>query len=352
MVGKERFNMNIRDKEKKSSVASASIRYSLKKKAGVIIGKLIMFPEFTAFIALVVLFFSFSFTNPQWLTFDSIDSILTAAISTGIVAIGECFLIISGEFDLSVGSVYALVPMIFIMLSEKVPAVLALLLTILVIAPSIGLINGLITLKVRIPSFITTLGTMMLWRGIVYAIMGGFPLSYKGPPIILYILNGRLKVCSVGIFWLILVIISLSLVLTSTKYGNWVYATGGDQRAARYTGVNTFVVKMINFMICSSMAGFAGLVSLGRFRTVSPTVGEGMELLAIAAAVIGGASLLGGEGSILGAGIGAIIMALIGSALVQAGASPYWYRAFVGIILILAVVLNLRIKGMKARFIE
>jgi simple sugar transport system permease protein len=212
------------------------------------------------------------------------------------------------------------------------------------IACIIGLCNGLITLKARIPSFITTLGMMMFIRGILLAVTGGFPIPCKEQTILLDILAGRLveDFRTSGI-WFLLLTLLFAFMLNSTKYGNWVFATGGNKYVAKALGVDIEKVKLINFMLCSLLAGLAGSISLGRFRMVEPLSGSGMELETIAAAVIGGCSLTGGYGSIIGASIGALLVGMIRVGLVLAGAPAYWYQGFIGIILVIAAIINMQV---------
>jgi simple sugar transport system permease protein len=143
---------------------------------------------------------------------------------------------------------------------------------------------------------------------------------------------------------LILVTILFEIILSGTRYGNWVYATGGNSAVARALGVNVDRVKLFNFMISGLLAGLGGCISFGRFRLVDPTLGMGMELETITAAVIGGTLLTGGYGSIVGAFIGAFLVGMVRTGLILAGAPAYWYRAFIGIVLVIAAIINIKIK--------
>jgi simple sugar transport system permease protein len=273
---------------------------------------------------------------------------VTMAAQLGIMAVGISFLMISGEFDLSVGSVYCFSPMILAMLVKQgVPPWIAILVGLL-FAALIGTSNGIITLKMGIPSFITTLGMMMLVRGIILAITGGFTITYKPQSSmdLISLLNMRFGETNfrASAVWFILLVLAFTFVLDRTRYGNWVLATGGDQGTAGALGVNWKRTKLINFILCSVLAGFSGMVNMGRFLTIEADLGDGMELEAIAAAVIGGNLLSGGYGSVLGTLIGTSLVGMVRSGLVLAGAPVFWYRAFIGIILIIAVIINLRVQ--------
>jgi simple sugar transport system permease protein len=301
------------------------------------------------------------------------------------VTIAVAFLMISGEFDLSVGAVYAMSGMLLAyLLNQGVNGVFSMLIT-LVFAFIIGTVNGLITTKVKIPSFIATLGMMMSLRGFLLIASGGFPIGYKGDSILPNILNGKcIGDLRISTIWLLLFLILFTIVLDKTKYGNWVYASGGNPKIAKTMGVEvekvilfTIVldktkygnwvyasggnpkiaktmgvevekVKRINFILVAVFAAIAGSFSFGRFGMSYPTLGEGLELEAIASTVIGGCYMAGGYGSVLGAFFGALTIAslrvgLVLAGLVLAGAPAYWYKAFIGIILIIGMIVNKRV---------
>ncbi len=307
--------------------------------------KYIKYSEFGALIGFLAIFVFFSIISRKFLTFSNFVNIFTISAELGIVTVGMTFLMIAGEFDLSVGAVFAVVPMFMILLSDMgIPVFFAFLLS-MIIAGFIGYINAMITIKAKIPSFITTLGMQMFWRGILLAVTGGFPLYYKGGKEFIYAFGGRTFAnIRISGIWFVVITIVFSIILTRTKYGNWVFASGGNPDVARALGVNADKVKSINFIVCAVLAGIAGMASLGRFKIVDPTLGVGMELEAIAAAVIGGTFLNGGYGSIIGAFIGAFLIGMVRDGLILAGAPPYWYRAFIGIILIAAAIINTKIK--------
>jgi simple sugar transport system permease protein len=304
-------------------------------------------PEFGAFAGLLIVFAGFSLTATRFLTGDSLASILTVAAELGIVSAGITFLMISGEFDLSVGSVLGVAAMIFALTAKaRWPLFLGWILALLASA-GIGFLNGLITVRAGIPSFITTLGTMMFWRGILLAVTGGFPVSYfpAVTPTMFLILNGRFAgQFRASSLWFLGIILLLNIILVHTRYGNAVYATGGNRDAARVLGVATDKVKIINFVISAVLAGLAGCIQFARFLSVDPMRGLGLELEAIAAAVIGGTLLTGGAGNLVGTLFGVLLVGMVRSGLVQAGAPAYWYQAFVGIIVVVAVVVNTNLR--------
>ena len=307
-------------------------------------------PEFGVFVGFLIVFIGFSFAADRFLTFDSIAGIITVAAELGIVTAGITFLMIAGEFDLSVGSVLGVSGMIFaITATAGIPHIVGLLLA-LGAAAIIGLLNGVVVVRTGVPSFIITLGSMMLWRGVILAVTGGFPVRYWGESALLFALNGRFaEQLRMSAFWFIAVVAVLTFVLTRTRYGNWVFATGGGPQAARTLGIRINKVKIINFVISAVLAGLAGCIQFARFHSVDPTRGQGLELEAIAAAVIGGTLMTGGYGSLIGALLGALLVGMVRSGLVMAGAPSYWYQAFIGIVLIVASVVNIRLKRWALR---
>jgi simple sugar transport system permease protein len=249
---------------------------------------------------------------------------------------------IAGEFDLSVSSTYALIGFVFVLMANRIHSIAALLIGLL-IAAIIGFVNGFLTLKVPLPSFITSLGMMMFLRGVMLAITKGRSVAYSGDAVVPSILSllGRYGFRPSHIWFPALAVV-LSFILNKTRYGNWVFATGGNELIARTMGVRTNLVKIVNFMCCSALAGLAGCIVISRFSLANASFGTGIELQAIAASVIGGTALRGGRGTIIGAFFGALLMGIVRSGLVMAGAPAYWYEAFVGLILVIAASFNVK----------
>lgn len=310
-------------------------------------------PEFGALAGTVLVFVGFSFTATRFLSWDSLAGILTVAAELGIVAAGVTFLMIAGEFDLSVGSVLGMAAMVFALIVKGGGSHVGALFAALGVSACIGALNGFITTRAGIPSFITTLGTMMFWRGILFLVTGGFPVQYfpGGVPSLFFALNGRFPGSQfrTSAFWFLGITLFLNLVLVHTRYGNAVYATGGSKESARVLGVPTGKVKLVNFVISALLAGFAGCLQFARFFSVDPNRGMGLELEVIAAAVVGGTLLTGGVGNLIGTLFGVLLVAMVRSGLVMAGAPAYWYQAFVGLIVVVAVIVNTRLRRWALR---
>jgi simple sugar transport system permease protein len=312
---------------------------------GLLIGR----PETGALFGAVVMFVIFAFIAPSSDTFTSRTSLAGMASITaelGIVAMGVTLLMIAGHFDLSVGSVLGFSSVIapYLMLNYGTNPLLAVLVSIGA-AVSIGLINGLLVVGTRIPSFIVTLGTLLIWRSVLLRITQGFPVEVDKDEWIFKLFSYRIEEgffrgYQVSVLWFVGVVMLLSFVLLRTRFGNWTFAAGGNERAARSMGVPVDRVWIVLFVVTALCACLMGLIQVGRFNTVEATRGQLLELQAIAAAVIGGARLNGGYGSVLGAALGAAMIAMIQQGLVLSGIASYWLQFAVGSLIIGAVIVN------------
>lgn len=311
------------------------LRWFLKyEEAGVVL----------ALLTLVVIFASI---NAEFMTLRTWGTIFTFTAVMGIIALGATLLMVAGEFDLSVGSVCALAGMLFAMGVVNFELSTYLMLpVVIVVGGLLGFLNGFVTLWTGIPSFITTLGTMLIWRGVVLGATAGMSIS---------LLEGRTGAMgwfgsdmgeglySAVVWWVGLALI-LHLLFKYTKLGNHILATGGNARAARAQGVNTNKIKILCFTLSGALAALAGVVLFSQLQDLSPTAGDSYELYAIASAVIGGTLLTGGRGTIVGTLLGTLLIGVVQAGLVHSGIDSYWFRGFVGLLLVLSVILNMRIK--------
>jgi len=311
-------------------------------------------PELAALVMLVLLVTVFQIRSDGiFLSLTNLRGILGILPEIGLVVIGVTVLMISGEFDLSVGSVFALMPMTMaVLLTDGIPFPLAVLAGLLVCA-AIGFVNGYLTIKYKIPSFITTLGMLFIARSLTIVISGGFPplLPNDLPNWLFTVFVGPGDLFRMSFVWFVVIAILTSLLLSRTNFGNWIRATGGFLPAADAMGIPTARVKIACFMLCSILAGFAGMIQVLRLGSPLPSIGEGWELFAITAAVIGGTSLLGGIGTVAGGVIGAILIRVIDNGLVLSQVDANWFKFAIGFLTIFAVVanawLNKRAKSIK-----
>jgi len=300
-----------------------------------------IFPSFGVIVAFAVIVIVFSSLSNKFFTLPTLAGITTISAELGTVTLAMALLMISGEMDLSVGSVFAASGVLLAtLLNHGVNGFLALVLMLL-LAIAIGSVNGMLTTRLRLPSFIVTLGMMMTIRGILLIVTKGFPVSYRGNSWLTFILNGQFaSEFRLSAVWLLLFLFFFMFLLNRTRHGNWSCAAGGNPEVARTLGVKVNRVKFINFLLTAIFASIAGAFSFARFGMAYPTLGEGLELEAIASAVLGGCYLSGGYGTILGAFFGALVFSSLRVGLVLAGAPAYWYKAFIGIILVLGMIIN------------
>jgi simple sugar transport system permease protein len=300
-------------------------------------------PELAAGMLLVLLAIVFQIRSDGFFfSPDNLRGVLGLIPETGLVSIGVTLLMISGEFDLSVGSVFALMPMVAGKLMEGDMAFLPAVLIGFAVAAVIGLLNGLITLRFGIPSFITTLGMLFIARSLTVVISGGFPplLPDDLPNWLFTAFVGPGGLIRMSFLWFAAVALLAAGLLSLTNFGNWIKSTGGFLEAASSLGIPVNTVKISCFVMSSMLAGFAGLIQVLRLGSPLPSIGEGLELQAVAAAVIGGTALTGGVGTVLGAIIGALLIRVIDNGLVLSQVDGNWFKFAIGSLTIFAVIGN------------
>ena len=300
--------------------------------------------EFGVFIVLVIIMVVMSFASPVFLNTANLVNIVRQTVEIGIMAIGMTYLIISGEMDLSVGSLFATCAMFggYLFKNQIVPPTLVFIL-VLLCGIVLGSVNGLLVTRLRIPSFIATLGTIKIYRSFAYAIGNGqsisqFPESATGSWV--WKLGAKINGIPVQIFIMLGLFVIAHIVLKKTTYGYKVYATGGNDRAAHLSGINIKNTRLIAFALMGFLCAVAALISTAYLNTVTMTSGEGREMDAIAAVILGGAALSGGRGTILGTFLGAIIMATVKNGMVLLNVPVFWQDGFIGIVVIIAVLID------------
>jgi len=304
-------------------------------------------------VILFIVLFSM-FTKGLWLSPLNLQVIMRSAAQLGIIATGQTLVIIAGRIDLSVGSIFGICGVLFVAMTRVIGVPLAFILCLLC-GVGIGFMNGFLTEKMGIPSLITTLGNLYIFRGLVYFITQGFanalPKAARDSALV-KLLGGSSGGWNNLIIWFILITGAMAILLSFTRYGNWVFAVGTDERSALSRGVSPSKVRMLAFIICGLLAGFAGISTVCDMQMGGTTLGKEMELESIASCVLGGTSLTGGIGSVVGAAIGAVLLSMIRSGLIMMGAPPYWFVSFVGVVLIGAVLANTKIRERFRRLSE
>ena len=300
-------------------------------------------PELAGIALLVLLAVVFEIrSDGVFLSSENLRGMLGLLPEVGLVAIGVTVLMICGEFDLSVGSMFAFMPVSVALMTDRgIPFVPAMLLG-LAIAAAVGFANGFITLAFNIPSFITTLGMLFIVRSLTVVITGGFPplLSSDLPLGVFTQFVGPGGMLRTSFIWFIIIALIAGVMLAGSNFGNWIRATGGFLDAAAAMGVPVWRVKMTCFVMCSVLAGFGGSIQVFRLGAPLPSIGDGLELQAVAAAVIGGTALRGGVGTVPGAVVGALLIRVIDNGLVLSQVDANWFKCAVGGLTIFAVVVN------------
>lgn len=300
-------------------------------------------PIIPPLLTLAVIWLVFWFTVPNFGTVRTVAGVFNAASINALVVIGVTLLMIAGEFDLSVGAILAMGGYLFAntMIGGGSPW-LGISLA-LVVCTLMGALNGLVTVYTRIPSFIVTLGTLSIYRGAVWVYSGGEMAQTTEKLAIYDFLNGRLDLLNdlipranfrTATVWVILLGLLVQFILTRTRFGNHIFAAGGNVQAAVAQGVNIKLVKIICFAITGALAGLAGILTFSQFASVFVATGAAVELTAIAGAVVGGTLLTGGVGSIIGGLLGILLIDTLRSGVVLLGFPSDNFAAVVGVTII------------------
>jgi ribose/xylose/arabinose/galactoside ABC-type transport system permease subunit len=301
--------------------------------------------EIGAVIPLVIIFAAAAVSNPAFISLPNLLNMLRAASYLSIVGIGMTFVLCGQGLDLSVGSQVGLsgIMLGMLMVWWHVPIWAAILVT-LAVSVIAGSLNGLMITALRIPPFIATLATFYSYRGILAGITKAAPIGPMPQAFKAFGQSSFLGVASVIWFTIVLALVA-TFVLRKTKYGRYTLAMGGNIESTRLAGVNTRKLTFSLYVLSGVLACVTGIFFNARFASVQTSTGTGMELQAIAACIIGGVSLFGGSGSILGTLIGCLFLTVLENGMIMAHISGYWQQSVVGLIIIIAIVIDLIRKG-------
>ncbi|MGA2624062.1 MAG: ABC transporter permease [Bacteroidota bacterium] len=274
-----------------------------------------------------------------FLNWSNISQVIRAVSFIAIMTVGQAVVIITAGIDLGVGSVLGLCGVVAAVLLNDSFDVTSAVLVALLVGIASGLVSGLLITRAKLPPFIATLAMMSIARGLAFAITGGETIRNL-PARFLELGQGEILSIPIPIYVMAAFALIIGYALKSTKWGRYAYAIGGNEEAAVYSGVNVQLVKILVYSLCGFSAALAGVLFTSRFGVGQSTAGLGYELDVIAAAVIGGVSLSGGRGTILGAVIGSVLMGILRNGLVLLNVSAYWQQVAIGLVIILAVVLD------------
>jgi len=307
--------------------------------------------ELTTVIALIILMAVITIINSNFLTANNLLNLLLQVTSNALIAFGMTFVILTGGIDLSVGSILALSSALTAgLLGSGMPVTLAILIS-LILGCILGMMNGLLISYGKLAPFIVTLATMTIFRGATLVYTNGNPITKGLSDTFLFQFLGQGYIVGIPfpviiMFIVFIVFIVLYVLLHKTAFGKSVYAIGGNEKAAYISGVKLNKVKIIIYSISGIMASISGLIITSRLSSAQPTAGASYEMDAIAAVVLGGTSLSGGKGRILGTLIGALIIGVLNNGLNIIGVSAFWQQVVKGVVILIAVLID-RFKVVK-----
>jgi simple sugar transport system permease protein len=308
-------------------------------------GALIRMRSLNVFIIFIILFIVFTVFSPghRFSSRENMRVFLSTGAEFNIVAIVVGMLMIAGEFDLSVGSILVFSSWNFFVLFNAGVHVLLSLILVLCVGGIVGFINGIVTVKARIPSFITTLGTMLLWRGVTLLWSGGLQegMDLEQNPLMYRAITGVIgNLIPAQFLWFLGIALVIALVMHFHKFGNWIFTTGDNKMAARAMGINTDRIKIICFTVVGIGVAFVAVMQLFRASTFSARAGDGWELKAIAASVVGGTALTGGIGSMMGIFWGALVISIIENGLIFMRINYWWTFTVFGVIIVSTAIIS------------
>lgn len=291
------------------------------------------------FLSLIVLFVGLAIASPHFLTRTNLSSVVRQTAVINIMALGMTIIIIAGGIDLSVGAILAMGGLLGTMAMAKGMPIAAGIAIGILTGLGCGLLNGILTARLKIAPFIVTLGTLGIFRGATLIISNGLPV-HEIPQGFAFLGDGNLVYVPFVLWLLLLCAVAMHFILDHTKLGRYAFAIGSNTAAAIYAGIPVGRYTVAVYAIGGMLTGLSGMIEASRLMTGQPTAGQGYELQAIAAVVIGGGSLTGGEGSVVGTLIGAFIMGLLANGSDLLGISNYVQQVVIGAVIILAVTVD------------
>jgi len=298
-----------------------------------------MIQRLLPFLSLIILFVALSIASPHFLTETNLSSVVRQTAVINIMALGMTMIIVAGGIDLSVGSILGMGGLFGTMALEKGASIPAGVLIGILTGLGCGLINGVLTTRLKIAPFIVTLGTLGIFRGVTLIVSNGLPV-HRIPPSFSFLGEGTILRVPFVLWLLVSCALMTHMILEHTRLGRYAFSIGSNVEAATYAGIPVAFHTTAVYAIGGMLTGLAGMIEASRLMTGQPTAGQGYELQAIAAVVIGGGSLRGGEGTVIGTLVGAFIMGLLSNGSDLLGVSPYLQQAIIGGVIILAVTVD------------
>lgn len=311
----------------------------MNKKKEFNVGK--MYEKYGLILILMLISGFFGAINGNFFSLYNIQNIFKQSSINGLIAFGMTFVILIGCIDLSVGSILAFVGYIagILLVNYQLPIVVVLPVALL-LGMILGVINGVLVSKVKLQPFIATLVTMTIYRGVTLILSNGLPIRNinKASEVMKFINRGEIVNLPISMIIYLVVFVILWFILDKTLFGKYLYATGGNEEAARLSAVPVTKIKLSAYAISGFLSALAAILYISRYNSIYPNAGQGAELDAIAAVVIGGTSMSGGKGKIVGTLIGALIIGILNNGLNLLGVSSFYQEVIKGIVILIAVV--------------
>lgn len=284
--------------------------------------------------------------NPQFLSWNNMTNILRQASYTAIAAVGMTMVIIIGEIDLSAGSLVCAAGLVGAIVCKNTNSVFLAVMAALATGAVVGLFNGTLCAVGRLPGFIASLASMTILRGLAYIVTGGNSVVWTND-LFTKIGTGYMGPIPVPVIIMILIIIFGVLLTTKLRFGRYIYAVGGNMESSRWSGIAVVKVKILVYVIMGVLTSIAGLIVTARLGSGQPSAGLNFEMDCITAAVVGGTSMAGGRGKIIGTVVGVILLTVLTNGMTLVGMNTYWQQVLKGVIIVVSVLADTRSKSKK-----
>ncbi|MGH7071198.1 MAG: ABC transporter permease [Acetobacteraceae bacterium] len=330
----------------KSGGAEAPPAFSPRRSGfGHAITGLLVQREASVILVAILLIIYFGVSNPNFISNANLETLSQFIAAPAIIACGEIMLLICKEIDLSAGQTFALAPFLVYFGAKFGLPVIPAIVVALIICAGIGLLIGLVTVLLEVPSFVTTLGTFFLITGITLIISRGFPATPPGGPGLAWFLGAA---GYSSIIWAVIIVFLMHVVLRHTRWGLHTIAVGGNDVGAAEAGIRVNRIKVGNFMLTTVLAGFTGIIEAFRIGSSDPLAGgANIMFLGVAAGVIGGTALTGGAGTIIGGLIGALVLGVLQDGFTLQGINAFLFDAIIGAAILIAMVVNIRFEHLQ-----
>ena len=302
-----------------------------------------LFRQMVLIIILIAICVVWAIMTPSFLTVSNITNVIRQVSYTAIAAVGMTMVIIIGEIDLSAGSLIAVAGLVATYVFKTTSSVILAIVAAMALSAVVGIINGVLVTKGKLPGFIATLAAMTILRGLAYIVTKGNPIAVSDKKF-LAMGTGYVGIIPIPVIIMVIVVLLGIFLTNNTRFGRYIYAVGGNIEASKWSGLNVDRVKILVFLILGLLTGLSGLIVAARLGSGQPSAGQNFEMDCITAAVVGGTSMAGGKGTILGTVVGALIIGVLSNGMTLLDVNTYWQQVIKGIIIVVAVLIDTKTK--------